>query len=236
MFSVISKAKFPSSSELVTRLGNSVTSGLSLVDNDKPISSSKSDIVVWSVMLPLPSAVTEIENSPSGFPKLSSEVEGVGRSVLIGMVTATSGSVSSEVVEVLKLGISISEEPTLSSTELSTSPKDPDTSIVVAIDVVLIMMSKLFILKTSSSCGGIGSIWSLGFWVLSEKGIVTISSFSEISKLVAFVVWLDCWSGSAVKSSSVKEVVRSGAPESPSVTDVSINESSTDGAVSSSLS
>ena len=162
MFSVISKAKFPSSSELVTRLGNSVTSGLSLVDNDKPICSSKSDIVVWSVMLPLPSAVTEIENSPSGFPKLSSEVEGVGRSVLIGMVTATSGSVSSEVVLWLKLGISISVE--LSSTELSTSPKDPETSFVVAIDVVLAMMSKLSKLTiSSSSCGRFGSIWSPGF-------------------------------------------------------------------------
>ena len=92
MFSVISKAKFSSSPELVTKLGNSVTSGPSLVDNDKLISSSTSDFVVWSVMLVVPSTDTEIENSSSGFPKLSLKLEGVGRSVLIGMVTATSGS------------------------------------------------------------------------------------------------------------------------------------------------
>ena len=186
VFSVISKAKFPSSSELVTKLGNSVTSGPSLVDNDKPISSSESDFVVWSVMLVVPLTSTEIENSSSAFPKLSLKLEGVGRSVLIGIVTATSGWVSSEVV--LKLGISISAEPTFSSTELSTSPKDPETSFVVAIDVLLVIMSKLSILRTSPSCGGIGSIWSPGFWVVSDKGIVTISSSSEISKLVEAIV------------------------------------------------
>ena len=190
MFSVISKAKFPSSSsELVTKLGNSVTSGPSLVDNDKLISSSKSDFLVWSVMLVVPSTERGIENS-SLFPKVSLKLAGVGRSVLIGMVTATSGSVSSEVAPWLELGISIFSEPELSSTELSTSNEDPETSFDVAI--VLVMMSKLSILKTSSSCGGFGSIWSPGFWVLWEKGIVTISSSSEISKLGGAVVCMNC--------------------------------------------
>ena len=174
VFSVISKAKFPSS-ELVTKLGNSVTSGLSLVANDKLISSSASDLVVRSIMLVVPLTSTEIENSSSGFPKLSPKVEGVGRSVVMGMVTATSGLVSSELA--LKLGISISFEPTISCTELSTSSKVSEAPFVAAIAVVLAMVSKSSPLKTSSSIGEICPLWSIGIRVVAEKEIVTISPF-----------------------------------------------------------
>ena len=125
LLSVISKAKFPSS-ELVTKLGNSVTSGPSSVVNDKPISSSESDFVVSEVLLVVSWKGISAEKSSSGSSELLSKLEGVGRSVVVGMVTATSGWVSSEVV--LKLGVSISVGPTLSSSELSTSSKVSDTS------------------------------------------------------------------------------------------------------------
>ena len=125
LLSVISKAKFPSS-ELVTKLGNSVTSGPSSVVNDKPISSSESDFVVSGVLLVVSWKGIPTEKSSSGFSELLSKLEGVGRSLVVGMVTATSGWVSSEAV--LKLGVSISVGPTLSSPELSTSPKVSDTS------------------------------------------------------------------------------------------------------------
>ena len=125
LLSVISKAKFPSS-ELVTKLGNSVTSGPSAVVNDKPISSSESDFVVSEVLLVVSWKGISAEKSSSGSSELLSKLEGVGRSVVVGMVTATSGWVSSEVV--LKLGVSISVGPTLSSSELSTSSKVSDTS------------------------------------------------------------------------------------------------------------
>ena len=125
LLSVISKAKFPSS-ELVTKLGNSVTSGPSSVVNDKPISSSESDFVVSGVLLVVSWKGISAEKSSSGSSELLSKLEGVGRSLVVGMVTATSGWVSSEVV--LKLGVSISVGPTLSSSELSTSPKVSDTS------------------------------------------------------------------------------------------------------------
>ena len=125
LLSVISKAKFPSS-ELVTKLGNSVTSGPSSVVNDKPISSSESDFVVSEVLLVVSWKGISAEKSSSGSSELLSKLEGVGRSLVVGMVTATSGWVSSEVV--LKLGVSISVGPTLSSSELSTSPKVSDTS------------------------------------------------------------------------------------------------------------
>ena len=125
LLSVISKAKFPSS-ELVTKLGNSVTSGPSSVVNDKPISSSESDFVVSEVLLVVSWKGISAEKSSSGSSELLSKLEGVGRSVVVGMVTATSGWVSSEVV--LKLGVSISVGPTLSSSKLSTSSKVSDTS------------------------------------------------------------------------------------------------------------
>ena len=125
LLSVISKAKFPSS-ELVTKLGNSVTSGPSSVVNDKPISSSESDFVVSEVLLVVSWNGILTEKSSSGSTELLSKLEGVGRSVVVGMVTATSGWVSSEVV--LKLGVSISVGPTLSSSKLSTSSKVSDTS------------------------------------------------------------------------------------------------------------
>ena len=125
LLSVISKAKFPSS-ELVTKLGNSVTSGPSSVVNDKPISSSESDFVVSEVLLVVSWNGILTEKSSSGSTELLSKLEGVGRSVVVGMVNATSGWVSSEVV--LKLGVSISGGPTLSSSELSTSSKVSDTS------------------------------------------------------------------------------------------------------------
>ena len=125
LLSVISKAKFPSS-ELVTKLGNSVTSGPSSVVNDKPISSSESDFVVSEVLLVVSWNGILTEKSSSGSSELLSKLEGVGRSVVVGMVTATSGWVSSEVV--LKLGVSISVGPTLSSSKLSTSSKVSDTS------------------------------------------------------------------------------------------------------------
>ena len=125
LLSVISKAKFPSS-ELVTKLGNSVTSGPSSVVNDKPISSSESDFVVSEVLLVVSWKGISAEKSSSSSSELLSKLEGVGRSLVVGMVNATSGWVSSEVV--LKLGVSISVGPTLSSSELSTSSKVSDTS------------------------------------------------------------------------------------------------------------
>ena len=125
LLSVISKAKFPSS-ELVTKLGNSVTSGPSSVVNDKPISSSESDFVVSEVLLVVSWKGISTEKSSSDSSELLSKLEGVGRSLVVGMVTATSGWVSSEVG--LKLGVSISVGPTLSSSELSTSSKVSDTS------------------------------------------------------------------------------------------------------------
>ena len=125
LLSVISKAKF-ASSELVTKLGNSVTSGPSSVVNDKPISSSESDIVVSEFLLVVSWKGISAEKSSSGSSELLSKLEGVGRSLVVGMVNATSGWVSSEVV--LKLGVSISVGPTLSSSELSTSSKVSDTS------------------------------------------------------------------------------------------------------------
>ena len=125
LLSVISKAKFPSS-ELVTKLGNSVTSGPSSVVNDKPISSSESDFVVSEVLLVVSWNGILTEKSSSGSTELLSKLEGVGRSLVVGMVNATSGWVSSEVV--LKLGVSISVGPTLSSFKLSTSSKVSDTS------------------------------------------------------------------------------------------------------------
>ena len=125
LLSVISKAKFPSS-ELVTKLGNSVTSGPSSVVNDKPISSSESDFVVSEVLLVVSWNGILTEKSSSGSSELLSKLEGVGRSLVVGMVNATSGWVSSEVV--LKLGVSISVGPTLSSFKLSTSSKVSDTS------------------------------------------------------------------------------------------------------------
>ena len=125
LLSVISKAKFPSS-ELVTKLGNSVTSGPSSVVNDKPISSSESDFVVSEVLLVVSWKGISAEKSSSGSSELLSKLEGVGRSLVVGIVNATSGWVSSEVV--LKLGVSISVGPTLSSSKLSTSSKVSDTS------------------------------------------------------------------------------------------------------------
>ena len=125
LLSVISKAKFPSS-ELVTKLGNSVTSGPSSVVNDKPISSSESEFVVSEVLLVVSWKGISAEKSSSSSSELLSKLEGVGRSLVVGMVNATSGWVSSEVV--LKLGVSISVGPTLSSSELSTSSKVSDTS------------------------------------------------------------------------------------------------------------
>ena len=125
LLSVISKAKF-ASSELVTKLGNSVTSGPSSVVNDKPISSSESDFVVSEVLLVVSWNGILTEKFSSGSSELLSKLEGVGRSLVVGMVNATSGWVSSEVV--LKLGVSISVGPTLSSFKLSTSSKVSDTS------------------------------------------------------------------------------------------------------------
>ena len=66
-------------------------------------------------------------------------------------------------------------------------------------------MSKLSTVKTSSFSGDVGEKGSLGFSLVAEKGIVTLSSSSKtVEEVVRLVV---CRSGPPVNNSSTKEAV-----------------------------